>query len=36
MDGESNIGSRRRRLAVSWTPPADGQPPASVTVTTAN
>lgn len=34
MDGEGNIGARRRRLALSWTRGPDGAPPARVTVQT--
>ena len=34
IDSQSNIGSRRRRLAVTWTPGPDGAPPTAVRVTT--
>ncbi len=34
-EATGEIGSRRRRLTVSWTPGADGAPPATVTVAPA-
>ena len=36
MNSDSGeIGSRSRRVIVSWKPPADGAPPSAVTMTTA-
>ena len=35
IDGEGNIGNRSRRIAVSWTPPADGTSPTSISVAPA-
>jgi len=35
IDGEGNIGHRSRRISVSWTPPANGIPPATISVTPA-
>lgn len=34
MDSQSNIGSRRRRVAVTWTPGPDGAAPTSIRVVT--
>ena len=36
MNANGEIGVRRRRIALTWTPGANGAPPARVTVATAN
>ena len=35
IDSEGTIGSRSRRIAVSWTPPADGTSPTTIRVAPA-
>lgn len=35
IDSDGNIGSRNRRIAVSWTPPADGTSPTTIRVAPA-